>query len=71
VDDPTDSCSDEQLVRSLGWKVHVAPLSSPVQDRWMVFLVRDEQRILARAPTLEQAWQLAAEQVELIDEMGN
>jgi len=25
-----DSCSDEQLVRSMGWKVHVAPLTSPV-----------------------------------------
>ncbi len=65
-----DECSDRDMVKSLGWKVHENRVSNPIEERWMVFLVRDEQRILARAPTPEQSWQLAAGMVETLDEHG-
>lgn len=50
--------------RSCG-KVYENRVSNPIEERWMVFLVRDEQRILARAPTPGQSWALAAGMAEI------
>jgi hypothetical protein len=63
-----DNCSDRRMVKSLGWKVYENRVSNPREERWMVFLVRDDQRILARAPTPEQSWALAAGMAEQLDE---
>lgn len=65
-----DGCSDRDVVQALGWKVYENRVSNPIEERWMVFLVRDEQRILARAPTPEQSWALASDMAEQIDEHG-
>jgi hypothetical protein len=42
MDNFKDSCSDRDLVQSLGWKVYEAPLVNPIENRWLMFLTRDE-----------------------------
>jgi hypothetical protein len=64
LDNSEESCSDREMVKSLGWKVYENRISNPIEERWMAFLVREEQRILARAPTSKQSWMLAASMVE-------
>jgi hypothetical protein len=58
------------MVRAKGWKVHTSIVCNQLEDRWMLFLVRDEKRILTRASELDDAWKLAAEIIEPLAEHG-
>jgi hypothetical protein len=70
MDEHDNCCSDRDMVKAQGWKVYENRVSNPIEERWMVFLVRDDQRILARAPTPELSWMLASDMVMQLDELG-